>query len=235
MNKSLNDLFNITHIASDQKFALRYLFRQKIENYEANVTFLTEYQLKKFKEKCLENKIYENYRLNVNYENYKSSNKTPYIIFLTKKQAKDNLKALKDKKRITLIFSANHFKKVCRPTLNTNIQFLGLLDEILRTQGEDVPDSYNLPEVDYWTLSPSKDVKLYKKPSKKTATIGYKQISIKDFFNNFEIRDKIENYYPYQIFLREEDLKKYLDYIKKIEKIEKKFGQKNLIKNKKKN
>lgn len=34
----------------------------------------------------------------VNYKNYKSSNKTPYIIFLTKKQAKDNLKAIKDKK-----------------------------------------------------------------------------------------------------------------------------------------
>lgn len=99
MNKSLKNLFNINHIAADQKFALRYLFQQKIENYEASITFLTEYQLKKFKEKCIEDKIYENYRLSVNYKNYKSSNKTPYIIFLTKKQAKDNLKAIKDKKK----------------------------------------------------------------------------------------------------------------------------------------
>lgn len=63
MNKSLKNLFNINHIAADQKFALRYLFQQKIENYEASITFLTEYQLKRFKEKCIEDKIYENYRL----------------------------------------------------------------------------------------------------------------------------------------------------------------------------
>ena len=75
------------------------MFHQKIENYEASITFLTDYQWKKFRERCIEEKIYEKYSLSVNYKDYNSFNKSPYIIFLTKKQEKDNLKAIKDKKK----------------------------------------------------------------------------------------------------------------------------------------
>ena len=46
------------------------------------------------------------------------------------------------------------------------------------------------------------------------------------------IKDKIENYYPKLIYLTETVLKRYLNHIKKIIKVEEKFGQKKLIKNK---
>ena len=78
----------------------------------------------------------------------------------------------------------------------------------------------------------SKDVKLYKKPTKKTITIGFKKRSKKDFMKKFNIKDKIENYYPKLIYLTETVLKRYLNHIKKIIKVEEKFGQKKLIKNK---
>ena len=158
----MNKLLNIDLISPSQKKALRYLFNQKIDNYEASITFLTKYQWKKFRERCTEEKIYEKYILKVNYVNYDSLDKCPYIIFLTKKQAKDNLKAIKEKK-ITLEFSAYHFKKICRPVLNYNHQFSDLLYTIHRNEAEDDPGIYTLPKVDYWTLKPSKDVKLYKK------------------------------------------------------------------------
>ena len=230
----MNKLLRMELITPSQKDALKYLFRQKIGNYEASITFLTDFQKKKFQERCIEEKIYEKYELKVNYKDYYSFYKTPYIIFLTKKQAKDNLKAIKDKKSITLLFSAYHFKKVCRPTLNTNCQFLDLLREIHKNFEDDFPSFYQLPKVDYWTLKPSKDIKLYEKPSRKTIPLGNKSRNIKDFFNKFLIKDKIEDYYPHPIYLDKKNLKRYLNYIKKIEKVEKKFGQKNLIKNKKK-
>ena len=91
----MNKLLNIELISPSQKKALRYLFHQKIDNYEASITFLTDYQWKKFQERCIEEKIYEKYSLIVNYETYDNVNKNPYIIFLTKKQAKDNIKAIK--------------------------------------------------------------------------------------------------------------------------------------------
>ena len=209
------------------------MFHQKIENYEASITFLTDYQWKKFRERCIEEKIYEKYSLSVNYKDYNSFNKSPYIIFLTKKQEKDNLKAIKDKKKITFEFSTYHFQKVCRPTLNSNHQFEDLLNNIYQNPAEDDPGIYNLPKVDYWTLKPSKDVKLYQKPSKKTIPLGNKPRNVKDFFEKFIKKDKIENYYPYPIHLDKANLIKYLKYITRIKKAEKKFGQKKLIKNKK--
>ena len=77
----------------------------------------------------------------------------------------------------------------------------------------------------------SKDVELYKKPTNKTITIGFKKRSKKDFIKKFRIKDKIENYYPKLIYWTEPVFKRYLNHIKKI-KAEKKFGQTKLIKNK---
>ena len=57
---------------------------------------------------------------------------------------------------------------------------------------------------------------------------------MEDFFNKFIKKDKIENYYPTTVLLNEANLKKYLRYIKKIVKVEEKFGQTKLIKNKSK-
>ena len=72
-----------------------------------------------------------------------------------------------------------------------------------------------------------------KKPSKKTIPLGRKPRNVKHFLKKFIEKDKIENYYPYPIYLSEEDLIKYLKYITKIQKAEEKFGQKKLIKIKK--
>ena len=228
----MNKLLDI-ELISPQKKALRYLFHQKIDNYEASITFLTNYQWKKFRERCIEEKIYEKYSLRVNYKGYDALNKSPYIIFLTKKRAKDNIKAIKEKKKITFVFSAYHFKKVCRPTLNSNHQFEDLLNNIYQNPAVDDPGIYMLPKVDYWSLKPSKDVKLYQKPSKKTIPLGMKPKNLKDFFEKFIKKDKIENYYPYPIYLDEANLIKYLKYITKIKKVENKLGKKKLIKNKK--
>ena len=78
----------------------------------------------------------------------------------------------------------------------------------------------------------SKEVKLYKQPTKKTITIGSKERSNKDFIKKFNIKDKIDNYYAKLIYLNKKELKRYLNRIKKIIKVEEKFGQEKLIKNK---
>ena len=78
----------------------------------------------------------------------------------------------------------------------------------------------------------SKNVELYQKPTKITITIGFKKRSKKDFIKKFNIKDKIENYYPKLIYLSEPVFKRYINHIKKTIKAEKKFGQTKLIKNK---
>ena len=115
----MNKLLDIKLITPSQEKTLRYLFHQKIDNYEASITFLTDYQWNKFRQRCIEEKIYEKYSLIVNYEKYDALNKSPYIIFLTKKQAKDNIKAIKEKKKLLLYFQLIILKKVCRPTLKS--------------------------------------------------------------------------------------------------------------------
>ena len=79
----------------------------------------------------------------------------------------------------------------------------------------------------------SKEVKLYKNPSKKTINIGYKKRP-KELINKFVKKDKIENYYPSKVYLEEKVLNRYLKRIKSNLKVEEKFGQSKLIKNKKK-
>lgn len=87
---------------------------------------------------------------------------------------------------------------------------------------------------DYWSLKPSKDINLYKKPSKKTIFLGKEPQKSFDLFDKFIKKRKIENYYPFPIRLREKELLKYLKYVTKIKKVEEKFGKKQLIKNKNK-
>lgn len=117
-----------------------------------------------------------------------------------------------------MLFSAYHFKKVCRQTLNSNDQFKNLLSAI--RENEDTYDGkiYTLPENDYWSLKPSKDINLYKKPSKKTIFLGKEPQKSFDLFDKFIKKRKIENYYPFPIRLREKELLKYLKYVTKIKK-----------------
>ena len=107
-------LLNIKTITPSQDDELVNLFNKKIGNYVPSITFLTRYQRKKFEERCVEKEIHGKYVINVDYKDYNSFYKDPFIIFLKKKQAKDNIRALKQRKKITLQFSGYHFKKICR-------------------------------------------------------------------------------------------------------------------------
>ena len=81
-------LLNIKNISPSQHEELVNLFTKKINNYVPSITFLTRYQLKKFEERCVEKKIHGKYVTNVDYKEYHSSYKDPFIIFLKKNKLK---------------------------------------------------------------------------------------------------------------------------------------------------
>ena len=153
------------------------------------------------------------------------------LFILQKKQAKDNIRALKNEKKYTIKFSGYHFKKICREVLNDNYKFIHLLKAIDRNEMEDYVPTYFFPKSEYWSSAASKDVELYEKPTKRTISIGVKKRP-KDFIKKFVKKDKIENYYPTVVYLDKRNLKRYLKRIKKNLKAEEKFGQSRLIKNK---
>ena len=227
-------LKNLKKITQSQRDALNDLLSKKIDRYVSSITFLTKSQQKKFQERCIEKKIHGSYEIDVDYK-YQSGNKDPYIIYLTKRQSKDNKIALKNKKKYTIKLTGYHFKKICREVLNDNAIFNHLLKDVAKNEMndgyEDYIPTYFPPKSDYWTMPLSKDVELYEKPTKRTITIGFKKRP-KDFIKKFVKKDKIENYYPAVVYLNELNLLKYLIKIKKILKEEEKFGQSRLIKNK---
>ena len=96
---------------------------------------------------------------------------------------------------------------------------------------EDNPGIYFPPKAEYWKMKPSKELKLYKKPTKRTIKIGsyHSKSSSKDFIKNLNIKKNIGNYFPKIIYLTKKELKRYLNRIKKNIKVEQKFGQKKLI------
>ena len=114
------------------------------------------------------------------------------------------------KKKYTIKFSGLHFKKVCRQTLNNNIILNNLIVKALKNEGEDNPGIYFPPKATYWSMKPSKEVNLYKKPSSKTSTIGpKKKTGQKDYLKKFKIKDQIGNYYSKLIYLEKKVLNKY--------------------------
>ena len=160
-------------------------------------------------------KNHDSYEIDVNYKYKNDRNKDPYIIYLTKKQAKDNIRALKNEKKYTIKLSGYHFKKNCREVLNDNYKFIDLLKAIDKNEMEDYTPTYFPPKSDYWTPASSKEVELYEKPTKRTISIGVKKRP-KDFIKKFIKKDKIENYYPTTVYLSKPVLKRYLKHIKKI-------------------
>ena len=225
-------LLNIKRITPSQEEVLKNLFTKKIGQYTPSITFLTKYQQEKFKKRCVEENIRKSYEIDVNYKYKNDYNKTPFLIYLTKEKAKENIRALKSEKKYTIKFSGLNFKKVCRETLNNNYKFSHVIANIKSSEGDDNPGIYFPPKDNYWSMPSSKEVKLYKQPSKKTITIGSKKRP-KELISNFIKKDKIENYYPSKVYLEEKVLKSYLKRIKKNLKVEEKFGQSKLIKNKK--
>ena len=226
-------LLSIKRITPSQKEVFDKLFKNKIDIYSPSITFLSVKQRKDFKKRCVENKIYSSYEIKVDYKYKNDINKLPFLIYLTKKKAKENINAVKNEKKYTIKFSGLHFKKVCRQTLNNNIILADLILKASKNKGEDNPGIYFPPKADYWSSKESKEVELYKQPSKKTITIGYKKNKkdINDFIKKLNIKKQIEDYYPTLIYLKKKELKRYLNHVKKNIKAEEKFGRKKVIEN----
>ena len=205
-------LLGIKRLTPSQEEVFKKLFKNKIDIYTPSITFLTIKQKRDFEKRCVEEKIYSSYEIKVDYKYKNDKNKVAFLIYLTKEKAKENINAIKNEKKYIIKFSGLHFKKVCRQTLNNNIILNNLITKALENEWEDNPGIYFPPKADYWSSKQSKEVELYKQPSKKTITIGYKnKKDISDFIKKLNIKKKIGNYYPTLIYLEIKELKRYLD------------------------
>ena len=223
-------LLGIKQLTPSEEKELKFLFFKKIYNYLPSITFITRYQMKKFEKRCIEENIHKSYEIKVDYKYKNDYNKHPFLIYLTKEKAKENIRALKNGKQYTIKFSGTHFKKVCRAILDNNTRFISVLRSAKKHEGDDNPGLYFAPKSDYWKMKPSKEVKLYKQPTNKTITIGFKKKNKQEFMKKYNIKEKILNYYPKIIYLNEKELNRYLNRIKKNIKVKEKFGQEKLIK-----
>ena len=97
-------LLNIKRITPSQEEVLKNLFTKKIDKYTPSITFLSKNQLKKFEERCLEENIHSSYEIDINYKYKYDDNKSPFLIYLTKEKAKENIRALKSEKKYTIKF-----------------------------------------------------------------------------------------------------------------------------------
>ena len=219
-------LLGIKRLTPSQEEVFKKLFKTKIDIYTPSITFLNIKQKKDFVKICIEEKIYSSYEINVDYKYKKDYNKIPFLIYLTKEKAKENIRALKNEKKYTIKFSGLHFKKVCRRTLNNNIIFNNLINKAIENEWEDNPGIYFPPKANYWTMKKSKDLNFYKKPSSKTKTIGDKiKKGQKKYLKKFNIKEQISHFYPKLVFLDKMSLTNYLKKIQKIIKAEIKFGK----------
>ena len=124
---------------------LTNLFTKKVDRYYPSLTFLTIKQKKKFEKYCRSNIIHKSYRLNVTYRNIYDSIKFPYLIYLSKKKAEENIEAINKRKKIhTIVFSGSHFNKVCRATIEKNYRFEIVLSDIKLYENEIKPKNYSI-------------------------------------------------------------------------------------------
>ena len=74
-------------INSNQQLALKKILSfKRIDNYYQNIIYLTDFQIKKIEDRCLEWKTSKEYIFNINYKNIKT--KYLFIIYLTKKTSR---------------------------------------------------------------------------------------------------------------------------------------------------
>ena len=114
-------LLNIKRITPSQEEVLQNLFTKKIDKYTPSITFLTKNQLKKFEERCLEENIHSSYEIDIDYKYKYDDNKSPFLIYLTKEKAKENIRALKSEKNTLLNFQVYILKKFAEKHLITII------------------------------------------------------------------------------------------------------------------
>ena len=124
---------------------LTKLFTEKVGRYFPSITFLTLNQKNKFEEYCRSNTIYKAYKLNVSYKFLNTKNKFPFIIYLSKSKGEENIEAINNRKKLhTIVFSASHFNKVCRATIENNYRFQILLNDIKLYTNEAPPKNYSI-------------------------------------------------------------------------------------------
>ena len=92
-------LLGIKQITPSQEKVLKDLFTKKIDKCSPSITFITKYQMEKFEKRCLEENIHKSYEIDVNYKYKNDYNKNPFLIYLTKEKAKENIRALKNEKK----------------------------------------------------------------------------------------------------------------------------------------
>ena len=138
--------------------------------YSPSITFLTLNQKNKFEEYCRSNTIYKAYKLNVSYKFLNTKNKFPFIIYLSKSKGEENIEAINNRKKLhTIVFSASHFNKVCRATIQNNYIFQVLLNDIKLYTNETPPKNYSIfPPVFKWSNKT-------KKQDEKIVSIGGKE------------------------------------------------------------
>ena len=141
------NFFNFDEEDLDPQFQIELtkLFKEKVGRYSPSITFLTLNQKNKFEEYCKSNTIHKAYKLNVSYRFLNTKNKFPYLIYLSKTKGKENIDAINNRKKLhTIVFSASHFNKVCRATIENNYRFQILLDDIKLYTNETPPKNYSI-------------------------------------------------------------------------------------------
>ena len=124
---------------------LTKLFKEKVGHYSPSIIFLTLNQKNQFEEYCRSNTIHKGYKLNVSYKFLNTKNKFPFIIYLSKSKGEENIEAINNRKKLhTIVFSASHFNKVCRATIQNNYIFQVLLNDIKLYTNETPPKNYSI-------------------------------------------------------------------------------------------
>ena len=146
-------MYKFLKIHSDElypvfKMELTKLFTEKVDRYEPTITFLTLNQKRKFEKYCKSNIIHKSYKLNVSYKFiYNTTNKFPFLLYLTSSKGKENIEAINNRKKLhTIVFSGSHFNKVCRATIEKNYKFEVLLSDIklYDNENEIPPKNYSI-------------------------------------------------------------------------------------------
>lgn len=130
------------------KLELTKLFTEKVDRYSPSITFLTLNQKRKFEKYCRSNIIHKSYKLNVSYKFiYNTTNKFPFLLYLTTSKGKENIEAINNRKKLhTIVFSGSHFNKVCRATIENNYKFEVVLSDIklYDNENEIPPKNYSI-------------------------------------------------------------------------------------------
>ena len=98
--------------------AILKLLKTKIDNYMPSIVFITDFQMNKFYDICVDKVKHKSYNFTINYK--KPYELNHFVFFLTKKQIKENQKARRKRTKYTITFSGDHFKKTCLKSLELN-------------------------------------------------------------------------------------------------------------------